>query len=479
MKSSKQQSLTRAGSFLAMACLTTWLAACGGGGGGTSETCAAGDRCPCDTTANCPTGEVCELDLEVVALVCVPDPNLVDAGDAGDTDPGTDADTSPDVPDTETDVPTDTDAGGPDTEDVTDVEDAQPDADITDGGTDGSGDTDVEDTDVDPDTDVTPDADTTDGGNEGDTGFIRPSLSPPLTNPWVAVETDLFTDLSALPPVASQVALIRPSSSEVIRIASGDSEMLFPTFSPDGRRIAFVSRNVFTLQLEVVDLETGEFSVLLETPPAGIQQIEWDYTGRYIAFDAIADRTVTPQTRDIYVYDFTTDEATRLTTDTADDFGPRWTLDGRIWFTSTRDGSGSGAIFTVTPAGAEERVSDDLNLRGRLAVDPTGAFVIAQAFGGGSVSLIRYVVDDDADSEVTSTYDVNGPDIASDALLMAFTTNQFGNSDVAFSRSFFRPPFAADDRLTETSTFRFVNVNVSPVESDAFPLAEVFSDGGT
>lgn len=446
------------------------LAACGGEPPSTTPACDPGTFCECAAPNDCPGGEACLPFLDGLACQTAPDA-AVDTSDAGDVtgditvDPPLDAgDVVDDVPDTtdeETDVAPDVDEDPLDGSDTDETDaDVIPDADPSDT-------TDVGDT---TPTDTTDDVD-----GASDTGGSL--ISPPLTSPWIALETNRFQNLTATPPRSQQIALVN-TAGVFYHINSGDREMSSPTWSPDGQRVAFIARNGANRDLKVVDLTTGEFTTLLAEPPAGIANLEWDFSGQYIAFDAIAEVTGTANdTRDIYVVDVGTTETTRLTTDSANDTGARFDVDGNIWFTSNRDGLGSGAVFTVSPdsPSAEVRRTNDLELLGRLTVDPTGSFFVSGQAIPASARMIRVLVESE---DVTSVAGVeaNAPDIAPDGIMMVFTTSTFGGSDLVLANAFTAVVF---DRLTETTAFTYGNATIAPVESSEVVLSELFAPEGT
>ncbi|MBU6162632.1 MAG: PD40 domain-containing protein, partial [Myxococcales bacterium] len=311
-------------SRLALGLALLALTACGGDPPSTTPSCDPGTFCECASPNDCPSGEVCLPFLDGLACQQAPDAGG-DTSDEGDVSGDTTADAQADATDADDD-----------TTETTDVE-----TDAADDAADGS---DIDATDA----DVTSDTGSSDASDAGDTASADttdtdsdsggPSISTPLSNPWIAVETNRFQDLSATPPRSQQIALVN-TAGVFYHINSGDREMSSPTWSPDGQRLAFISRNAANRDLKVVDLTTGEFTTLLEEPPAGIANLDWDFSGQYIAFDAIAEFTGTASdTRDIYVVDVGTAEVTRLTTDSANDTGSRFDIAGNIWFTSNRDG---------------------------------------------------------------------------------------------------------------------------------------------
>jgi hypothetical protein len=444
------------------------IAGCGddapAGGAGA---CLEGALCPCfpgDTV--CPGSEICRsLGGE---FVCQADGDA-SAPDAGPVDSGFD-------------VSTDVDAGmdaGPFDADTADADPDDGDAVVADA-------VDAVTTDIGPDAaDVVQDSandvtDTTpsDAGTDAES---TPQLSAALRNPWIVAETNAFADLDVVPPRGTQLALLRPSSDNVYHLATGDREMFAPTISPDGVRVAFVARNGSARQIKVLNLVTNVATVLLASPPAGTDNLEWDATGAWLAFDAIAEPGAgAADTRDIFVVRVADSAVTRVTDDEANERGPRWTIDGELWYLSTRDGDGAGSVFRSVRSGAdwsESRVSDDLSLLGRFALDPSGEFLVSvQAItGGDGARLVRYDVDADRVTNLSGA-DANGPVIARDGLVSVFTSSRFGGSDLLWAGAF---DGIVTDRLTPATPFVFEDAVVSPVESTAVSVSTDILNGGT
>lgn len=454
-------------SRLSLALALVTLAACGDPTT-TTTACDPGSFCECASPNDCPGGEACLPFLDGLACQTAPDA-AAEVSDAGDVSGDTTVDPPLDAADAVGDAPETTDA---ETDVVPDVEDATEDV------------SDADNTDVDVIADVT---DTTDAGDTTPTDTIDdadsasdtggPLISPPLTSPWIALETNRFQNLTATPPRSQQIALVN-TTGVFYHLNSGDREMSSPTWSPDGQRVAFIARNGADRDLKIVDLTTGEFTTLLVEPPAGIANLEWDFTGQYIAFDAIAEFTGTAtDTRDVYVVDVGTSVTNRLTTNGANDTGSRFDIRGNIWFTSNRDGLGSGAVFTVTPGSpsAEVRQTNDLELLGRLTVDPTGSFFVSGQAIPASARMIRVLIESE-DVTAVAGVEANAPDIAPDGILMVFTTSTFGGSDLVLANAFTAVVF---DRLTESTAFTYGNATVAPVESGEVVLSELFVPEGT
>ena len=119
-----------------------------------------------------------------------------------------------------------------------------------------------------------------------------------------------------------------------LRRLTDDSEWDFsPSFSPDGRHIAFVS-HADDNEIYVMGSD-GSNPRRLTDDPSDDRSPSWSPDGHHIAFVSERDGN-----REIYVMDWDGSNPTRLTDDPSDDWRPSWSPDGRrIAFVSERDGN--------------------------------------------------------------------------------------------------------------------------------------------
>lgn len=133
-----------------------------------------------------------------------------------------------------------------------------------------------------------------------------------------------------------------------------------PTFSPDGRKIAFEVTNANGATNIVLSDSDGKNQQPLTDTDAYDGQASFNPTGDHIAFTMRQSNL-----SDIYTLALDTRELTRLTSDAAQDAQPAWSPDGsRIAFVSNRSGiaqiwtmqaDGTNPIqLTNIPAGAEQ-----------------------------------------------------------------------------------------------------------------------------
>jgi Tol biopolymer transport system component len=116
-----------------------------------------------------------------------------------------------------------------------------------------------------------------------------------------------------------------------------------PQYSPDGKKIVFVSNRSGSFEIWVCDSD-GQHPVQL-TSQTRSGSPRWSPDGRQIIYDSVAEGSA-----DIYVINAEGGQARRLTTDPSEDIVPSWSHDGQwIYFCSSR--SGSLQIWKMPAAG--------------------------------------------------------------------------------------------------------------------------------
>jgi Tol biopolymer transport system component len=119
-----------------------------------------------------------------------------------------------------------------------------------------------------------------------------------------------------------------------------------PQFSPDGRRVAFISNRSGKHNLWLCDAN-GENAAQL-TRVLDVSKPSWSPDGHLIAFSSLAGGNT-----DIYTVSADGGVARRLTTDPSGEMMPSWSTDGRwLYFSSNR--TGRAEVWKMPAAGGEE-----------------------------------------------------------------------------------------------------------------------------
>jgi Tol biopolymer transport system component len=139
------------------------------------------------------------------------------------------------------------------------------------------------------------------------------------------------------------------------RSVTGDTPFIYstrddtsPEFSPDGKRIAFMSNRSGDLEIWVCDSDGSNPVQLTSFRGPNVSTPRWSPDGGRIAFDSDAEG----KQYDIWVINAGGGKPKRMTTDPANDGNPSWSRDGRwIYFDSYR--TGEQQVWKIPEAGGD------------------------------------------------------------------------------------------------------------------------------
>jgi TolB protein len=160
-------------------------------------------------------------------------------------------------------------------------------------------------------------------------------------------------------------------------IATSSEPLMSPSWSPDGRKMAYVSFEKKTAAIFVQTLATGQRVKVAEFP--GINGApSWSPDGSKLALTLSKDGSP-----DIYVLNLLSNTLLKVSQSTAIDTEPTWSPDGStIVFTSDR--GGKPQLYRVSSqGGAEKRITFSGNYNARASFSPDGKN-IAMVHGNGN-----------------------------------------------------------------------------------------------
>ena len=227
-----------------------------------------------------------------------------------------------------------------------------------------------------------------------------------------------------------------------------------PSWSPNGTRIAFISdrdghvpkgRVWSNFEIYVMDADGGNQQNLTNDPHDDSSP-SWSPDGKRIAFVSDRDRLLDIHgfpTFEIYVMDADGENPQNLTNNRVEDWDPSWSPDGkRIVFISYRDGHFIGDFELITSeiyvmdvdGGNQQRLTENRKNDSSPAWSPDGTRIVFSADRKGDfVNSEIYVMDADGGNlqRLTENRKNDGaPSWSPDGERIAFTSEREGNYEI-------------------------------------------------
>jgi TolB protein len=167
-----------------------------------------------------------------------------------------------------------------------------------------------------------------------------------LNGQWVPGRFELAATLSFSGD--EEIYLLSGGGKIIKRLTQQPDIDVSPTFSPDGGRMAFVSKRSGSPQIYVMDMGSGHTERLTFEGPYNTQP-SWSPKGGRIAYTAMEKNRI-----DIRMIEIETRRIVQLTQGSGDNESPSWSPDGSlIAFSSTREGP--SRIYVMTSFGTDQR----------------------------------------------------------------------------------------------------------------------------
>jgi Tol biopolymer transport system component len=210
-----------------------------------------------------------------------------------------------------------------------------------------------------------------------------------------------------------QIYSVDGSGAHLKRLTDSASDDDFPLWSPDGRRISFLSNRGGNWDLWIMDSDSHGCRRLTDTPSADEHSPAWSPAGDRIAFSTDRDGG----DWEVYVIDADGKNPRNLTRSPGLDYSPNWSPDGRqIAFVSERDGNAD--IYVMDADGSHQRrVTHDPKREslGTSAWSPDGSKLVYMAAVDGQIEIMVRDLEGDAPPRQLTTRNAPVYDPASTA----------------------------------------------------------------
>jgi TolB protein len=277
------------------------------------------------------------------------------------------------------------------------------------------------------------------------TGFRLQAARADLRRAAHRISDMIFEEITGIPGVFStQIAYVseerRPDGSRQFRLIVSDADgenaqrvaessqpLLSPSWSPDGRRIAYVSFEGGVSAVYVQTLRTGTRERV--SARAGVNSSPaFSPDGRTLALVLSRDTG----NLDIHTLDLSTQVLRQLTTDQAIDTEPTWSPDGRfIYFNSDRAGGPQVYRIGTEPGSRAQRITFEGIYNARPRVSPDGK-QLAVVYGQNNTYRIGIVNIDTGDLQILTNGRLDeSPSFAPNGAQIIYATRENGRGVLA------------------------------------------------
>ncbi len=219
---------------------------------------------------------------------------------------------------------------------------------------------------------------------------------------------------------------MRSDGSDPARLTDNDVDDTAPVWSPDGRRIAFVSRRDGNREIYVMNADGNEQLNLTRNATADWTPA-WSPDGERLAFASFRDGNW-----EIYVMDADGENQRRLTRNSLADYSPTWSPDGeRLAFVSDRDGGLN--IYIMNADGSEQRrLTQDEATDQSPAWSPQEDRILWESYRDGDMEIYAINVDGTELQNMSNDSYANdhGPAWSPSGERIAYYSNRDGGWDI-------------------------------------------------
>ncbi|HWT01114.1 MAG TPA: carboxypeptidase regulatory-like domain-containing protein [Pyrinomonadaceae bacterium] len=244
----------------------------------------------------------------------------------------------------------------------------------------------------------------------------------------------------------NEIFVMDADGKNIVQLTDNTADDQMPSWSPDGTKIAFVSRRDQLFgEIYVMNVDGGNVVRLTQNEKTDYDPV-WSPDGKRIVFTSYRDNNA-----EIYVMNADGTNQTRLTTNPGDDTEAAWSPDGsRIVLTSVQNGNTD--IYVMNSDGTNQtRLTDDPAIDKSPSWSPSGVSIVfvSGRYTGSEI----FMMSADGSNENILTYNLTGsqfdPEYAPDGEKLTFVSNGEGEPEIFTADAYGNSPV----RLTNNPTY--------------------------
>ncbi len=220
--------------------------------------------------------------------------------------------------------------------------------------------------------------------------------------------------------------LMRDDGTDPMRLTDSASDDTMPAWSPDGKRLAFISNRSGNRDVWVLNADGSKAENLTQTP-ADEWTPAWSPDGTEIAFASNRDGNW-----EIYIAKANGSQPKRFTKHPAADYAPAWSPDGkRLAFVSERDGNAE--IYVINRDGSQlTRLTENEVTDFAPAWSPDGKRIAFETYRDGNMEIYTMAADGSDARNLSNSpqSDEHWPSWSPDGKRIAYYSNRSGNWDI-------------------------------------------------